>query len=104
MPMLTFIRIAAESPATIRQAIERRGRCIAQLGAPIPNAPSDAVVAGELRARMDRVRRRKDEIELARMRLAADATREAFAAIVPFIVPGTSERALQIEIEAAFFR
>ena len=53
---------------------------------------------------MDRVRRRKDDIELARMRLAADATCAGFAAAVPFIAPGISERALQIEIEAEFFR
>ena len=83
---------------------KRRGRRVAQLGAPIPNAPSDAAVAGELRTRMDRVRRRKDDIELARMRRAADATRAGFAAAVPFIAPGISERALQIEIEADFFR
>jgi Xaa-Pro aminopeptidase len=83
---------------------KRRGRRVAQLGAPIANAPSDAAVAGELRTRMDRVRRRKDDIELARMRLAADATRAGFAAAVPFITAGISERALQIEIEAEFFR
>ena len=82
----------------------RRGRRIAQLGAPIPNAPSDAAVAAELRTHMDRVRRRKDDVELARMRLAADATSAGFAAVVPFIAPGISERTLQIEIEAGFFR
>jgi Xaa-Pro aminopeptidase len=38
------------------------------------------------------------------MRLAADATCAGFAAALPFIAPGVSERALQIEIEAAFFR
>jgi Xaa-Pro aminopeptidase len=83
---------------------ERRGRRVAQLGAPIPNAPSDAAVAGELRTRMDRVRRRKDALELARMRRAADATRAGFTAVVPFIAPGITERALQIEIEAEFLR
>ena len=83
---------------------KRRGRRVAQLGAPIPNAPSDAAVAGELRTRMDRVRRRKDALELARMRRAADATRAGFTAVVPLIAPGISERALQIEIEAEFFR
>jgi Xaa-Pro aminopeptidase len=82
----------------------RRGRRAAQLGAPIPNAPSDAAVAAELRTHMDRVRRRKDDIELARMRLAADATCAGFAAAVAVIAPGISERALQIEIEAEFFR
>ena len=83
---------------------QRRGRRVGQLGAPIPKAPSDAAVAAELRTRMDRVRRRKDDIELARMRLAADATCAGFAAAVPFIAPGISERALQIEIEAGFLR
>lgn len=83
---------------------KRRGRRLAQLGAPIPNASSDAAVAGELRTRMDRVRRRKDDLELTRMRRAADATRAGFETAVPFIAPAISERALQIEIEAGFFR
>jgi len=83
---------------------KRRGRRVAQLGAPIPNAPSDANVSGELRTRMDRVRRRKDDLELTRMRRAADATRAGFETAVSFIAPAISERALQIEIEAAFFR
>jgi Xaa-Pro aminopeptidase len=82
----------------------RRGRRVAQLGAPIPNAPLDPAVAGELRTRMDRVRRRKDALELTRMRRAADATRAGFETAVPLIAPGISERALQIEIEAGFFR
>jgi hypothetical protein len=82
----------------------RRGRRVVQLGALIPNTPSDAAVTTELRTRMDRVRRRKDEIEVARMRLAADATCAGFAAAVPFIAAGISERRLQIEIEAGFFR
>src|SRR6185503_8091970 len=82
----------------------RRGRRVAQLGAPIPDAPSDPAIAAELRTRMDRVRRRKDDIELARMRVAADATCAGFAAAERFIAPGLSERALQIEIEAGFFR
>jgi len=83
---------------------QRRGRRVSQLGAPIPNAPFDAAVAGELRTRLDRVRRRKDALELTRMRLAADATRAGFATVVPLIAPGITERALQIEIEAEFFR
>ncbi|HLE56516.1 MAG TPA: aminopeptidase P family protein [Rhodothermia bacterium] len=83
---------------------KRRGRRVAQLGAPISSVSSDAAVTGELRTRMDRVRRRKDALELARMRRAADATRAGFTAVVPFIAPGITERALQIEIEAEFFR
>ena len=83
---------------------KRRGRRVAQLGAPISSVSSDAAVTGELRTRMDRVRRRKDALELARMRRAADATRAGFTAVVPFIAPGMTERALQIEIEAELFR
>ena len=83
---------------------ERRGRRVAQLGAPVANVASDGAVASELRTRMDRVRRRKDALELARMRKAADATRAGFTAVVSFIAPGITERALQIEIEAEFFR
>jgi Xaa-Pro aminopeptidase len=83
---------------------KRRGRRVAQLGAPISSVSSDAAVTGELRTRLDRVRRRKDALELARMRRAAGATRAGFAAVVPFIAPGITERALQIEIEAEFFR
>jgi Xaa-Pro aminopeptidase len=83
---------------------KRRGRRVAQLGAPVASLSSDAEVASELRTRMDRVRRRKDDIELARIRRAADATRAGFAAAVAFVSPGVSERALQIEIEAEFFR
>ena len=83
---------------------KRRGRRVAQLGAPVANVASDGAVASELRTRMDRVRRRKDALELARMRKAADATRAGFTAVVSFIAPGITERALQIEIEAEFFR
>jgi len=83
---------------------KRRGRRVAQLGAPVASVASDGAVASELRTRMDRVRRRKDALELARMRRAADATRAGFTAVVPFIAPGITERALQIEIEAEFFR
>jgi Xaa-Pro aminopeptidase len=83
---------------------QRRGRQVAQLGAPVANVASDGAVASELRARMDRVRRRKDALEMVRMRRAADATRAGFAAVVPLIAPGITERALQIEIEAELFR
>jgi Xaa-Pro aminopeptidase len=83
---------------------KRRGRPIAQLGVPIPNVSSDTALVGELRTRMDRVRRRKDAVELARMRRAAEATQAGFEAAVTRIAPGITERALQVEIEAAFFR
>jgi len=83
---------------------KRRGRAVAQLGGPVANVTSDGAVGSELRTRLDRVRRRKDALELTRMRRAADATGAGFAAVVRFIAPGITERALQIEIEAEFFR
>ena len=83
---------------------KRRGRRFAQLGAPVPDAPSNPEIAVELRAALDRIRRIKDDVELARMRVASDATRAGFAAAVTVVAPGISERTLQIEIEAEFFR
>lgn len=83
---------------------KRRGRLVAQLGAPVPEAPSNPDIVAELRAALDSVRRIKDNVELARMRVASDATRAGFAAAVAVLAPGISERAVQIEIEAGFFR
>jgi Xaa-Pro aminopeptidase len=75
----------------------RRGRPVARLGA---GEPADA----DLRYGLNHVRRRKDAVELERMRAAEHATRAGFAAVVPLIAPGRSERELQIELEAAFLR
>lgn len=58
----------------------------------------------ELRDALIRVRRPKDELELARMRAAERATRAGFAELVPLIEPGRTEYELQIALEAAFLR
>jgi Xaa-Pro aminopeptidase len=58
----------------------------------------------ELRFGLSRVRRIKDAVELARMRSATDATRAAFAAVVPLLRAGASERELQVELETQAFR
>ena len=58
----------------------------------------------ELRDALIRVRRPKDDVELERMRAAAEATRAGFSELVPLIEPGRSERELQVELEAAFLR
>jgi Xaa-Pro aminopeptidase len=50
------------------------------------------------------VRRPKDDVEVERMRTAAEATRAGFAELVPLIEPGRSERELQAALEAAFLR
>ncbi len=82
----------------------RAGRPIAGLGAALPGIDSDAALESELRAGLNQVRRRKDPVELSRMREAERATRTGFAALVPMLEPGRTERELQIELEAAFFR
>ena len=91
----------AELPAWLEQ---RKGRAVACLGAPVPDVTSAVQLEGDLRYGLNHVRRQKDVVELARMRAAERATRAGFAAIAPLIEPGRSERELQIELEAAFFR
>jgi Xaa-Pro aminopeptidase len=83
----------------------RRGRPVATLGAPVADVPtSDDALAGELRAALNRLRRVKDALELERMRIAERATAAGFAALAGLVEPGRTERELQIELEAEFFR
>ena len=58
----------------------------------------------ELRDALIHVRRPKDDVELERMRIAAEATRAGFEELVPLIAVGRTERELQIALEAAFLR
>jgi Xaa-Pro aminopeptidase len=82
----------------------RSGRPTACLGiAPDGVSPHDDLT-DELRGALDRIRRRKDGLELERMRRAESATSAAFAAGVAALRDGVSERALQIELEAEAFR
>jgi Xaa-Pro aminopeptidase len=82
----------------------RSGRRIANLGAPVPGVDSDAELETAARVALNSVRRRKDAVEIQRMRVAERATAAGFAAAVRLIEPGRSERELQVELEAAFFR
>jgi Xaa-Pro aminopeptidase len=82
----------------------RSGRPVACLGARPPEVASDAGLEARARSELNRIRRQKDAVELERMRRAEAATRAGFAALVPLIRPGVSERELQIELEASFFR
>jgi Xaa-Pro aminopeptidase len=85
--------------------LERRcGRPVACLGAPVPEATSDDALAAGLRRGLNRVRRRKDAVELERMRAAERATRAGFAVLVSLLEPGATEREVQIELEGEFFR
>jgi Xaa-Pro aminopeptidase len=82
----------------------RAGRRIAWLGSAPTDAEFDAGLVDELRFELSRVRRAKDPVELERMRVAQRATRAAFAAVVPLLREGVSEREAQIELEAEAFR
>ena len=61
-------------------------------------------VDDELRYTLTDVRRVKDAVELARMQRAEQATRSGFLALDALIERGRTERELQIELEACFFR
>ncbi len=82
----------------------RATRPIACLGVPAPGVRFDAELAAERRFELNEVRRVKDEVELDRMRAAERATSAAFAAVVPMLREGNTERAVQIELEAVAFR
>jgi len=84
---------------------ERKARPVASLGAEVADAPQhDHALSEQLRRELNRLRRAKDELELDRMRRAERATAAGFAKLVALIEPGRSERQLQIELEAEFFR
>lgn len=82
----------------------RAGRPTAWLGVAPSAGAFDRSLACELRFGLSDVRRPKDPVELARMRVAQRATRAGFAAVAPLLQSGTSERQAQIELEAAAFR
>ncbi|MDX6477228.1 MAG: Xaa-Pro aminopeptidase [Gaiellaceae bacterium] len=73
------------------------GRTVHRLG--VTSEPD-----AELRNALIRVRRPKDDVELERMRAAAQATQAGFAELIPLIEPGRTERELQVALEAAFLR
>src|SRR5205823_2993684 len=66
----------------------RRGRRCALLGALVPGITSEAGLDEELRYALTEVRRAKDEVELARMRRAEQATRSGFLALEALIEAG----------------
>jgi Xaa-Pro aminopeptidase len=83
---------------------ERRGRRCGCLGAPVSAVSSDARLEDDLRYALTDVRRVKDDVELARMRKAEEATRSGYLLLEELIAEGQTERQIQIELEAQFFR
>ncbi|HEY0943655.1 MAG TPA: aminopeptidase P N-terminal domain-containing protein [Opitutaceae bacterium] len=82
----------------------RAGRPIAALGAAIPGVKGDPELSATIRPHFHHARRPKDPAELALLRRTATATAAGYAAVRLGLRAGVSERALQIELEAAFFR
>jgi Xaa-Pro aminopeptidase len=64
----------------------------------------DRDLSAHLSELMSESRRAKDSAELARMRAAADASRFGHFAALKLARPGMTERDLQVELEAEFFR
>ena len=83
---------------------ERRVRPIAGLGAPLPGVRTDEALTAKVREVFSHARRPKDDLELSAMRQAANATAAGYAKAAAIIAPGVTERAVQIELEAEFFR
>jgi Xaa-Pro aminopeptidase len=83
---------------------ERRGGRCSCLGAAVPGVSSDARLDDDLRYALTHVRRVKDDVELARMRTAEEATRSGFLVLDELIAEGQTERQIQISLEAQFFR
>jgi Xaa-Pro aminopeptidase len=82
----------------------RPNRPIVNLGASVPAVSADARLYAGVRERFHHARRPKDPAEVALLRQAAEATTAGFAAIQPWLRAGVTERAIQIELEAAFQR
>ncbi|MEX1103575.1 MAG: aminopeptidase P N-terminal domain-containing protein, partial [Dehalococcoidia bacterium] len=64
----------------------------------------DEALSERLSDRVGEQRRAKDEGELALMRSAVYATRQGHLAAMRLVRPGLTERDLQVEVEAEFFR
>jgi Xaa-Pro aminopeptidase len=95
----------APTTAELEHWLERRrSKPVTWLGGSPTGADTGRDRIEELRFGLSRVRRIKDAVELARMRTATEATRAAFAVVVPLLQAGTSERELQVELETQAFR
>ena len=83
---------------------KRTGRKIGFLGSVTEDVTVDTELTERIRQGLMLVRRPKDGFELAKMSLASAATKAGHEAAASFIRPGVTERQIQIELEAAFFR
>jgi len=82
----------------------RQGRRIVGLGAPVAGVVVDEKRTAEVREAYKHARRPKEPGEIDLMKRCAAAAAAGYAKIQPLLKPGVSERTLQIELEAEFFR
>ncbi|MEJ1973406.1 MAG: aminopeptidase P N-terminal domain-containing protein [Lacunisphaera sp.] len=82
----------------------RRGRPVIMLGAPLAGIAGDEALTLSVRERYKHARRPKEPAEVALMQRCAAITAAGYAKIQPLLKPGVSERTLQIELEAEYFR
>ena len=82
----------------------RRGRRVVQLGAPVPGTLPDVIRSAEVREAYKHARRPKEPGEIDLMRRGAAMTAVGYAAVQPFLKPGVTERRIQVELEAEYFR
>jgi Xaa-Pro aminopeptidase len=82
----------------------RPGRPVVMLGAPVSGLTADRDRTAAVRERYKHARRPKEPAEIELMQRCAVATAAGYAAIQPLLKPGVSERQLQIELEAEYFR
>ncbi len=113
---LDRVRPSRDLPSWLER---RRGESLALLGNHdithraaeygVPNWASlelgiDEELSARLSEQVSEQRRAKDEGELALMRSAVYATRQGHLAAMRLVRPGLTERDLQVEVEAEFFR
>ncbi len=82
----------------------RSGRRVAALGCEVSGVTADSTLTAELREQLLAVRRPKGAEEIERICRACAATAAGFTRAVQTLRPGITERAIQIEMEADFFR
>jgi Xaa-Pro aminopeptidase len=82
----------------------RTGRPVVALGASIKGVVADEARTTAMREAYKHARRPKEPAEIELMQRCAAATAAGYAAVQPFLRPGVSERRMQIELEAEYFR
>lgn len=82
----------------------RKGRKIIMLGAPVAGVNFHEQRTAEVREVYKHARRPKEPGEVDLMKRCAAAAAAGYAKIQPLLKPGVSERTLQIELEAEYFR